>query len=237
VDADIGRLLDEATAIKEPQGLDVPVDVVATCLVAIPMIVSRISELPASRGYEPMLVEAGWDPVWARGMAALLVRHGKRRARESSWKRPVFDAIRFLAQRERQTRAILPRSKLLLDAWKETSIIETSFDDAGVRETEFITLLESAVTGGDVGRKRITEIAAAVLPVLSLKRGPKISAPSAAYEFFLENTSGSSIKRCPRSRRNRGMEYVGPLTEATRREFRAPNFDSRPAHRRRIQAS
>jgi hypothetical protein len=236
MDADIGRLLDEATAIKERLGLNAPVDVVATYMALIPIIVSKISELPASQGYEPMLVEAGWNPIVARATAALLVRHGRRCAEESSQQRPICDAIRFLAQRERQTRAILPRAKLLLRAWEETSIIETMFVDGNESDFEFIHLLESAVTGREIDRKRIKEIAAKLLPSISLNRGPKISAPSAAHEFFLENTSGYSIKRRPRSRRNRGMEYVDPLTEATRREFGASNFDPRPAHRRRKAA-
>jgi hypothetical protein len=90
MDADIGRLLDEATAIKERLGLNAPVDVVATYMALIPIIVSKISELPASQGYEPMLVEAGWNPIVARATAALLVRHGRRCAEESSQQRPIW---------------------------------------------------------------------------------------------------------------------------------------------------
>jgi hypothetical protein len=58
----------------------------------------------------------------ARGLAELALRHGKRRARESKWYRPVFAAIRFLGGRERQRRAILSRAKVLLNACEETSI-------------------------------------------------------------------------------------------------------------------
>jgi hypothetical protein len=177
MDADIGRLLDEATAIKERLGLNAPVDVVATYMALIPIIVSKISELPASQGYEPMLVEAGWNPIVARATAALLVRHGRRCAEESSQQRPICDAIRFLAQRERQTRAILPRAKLLLRAWEETSIIETMFVDGNESDFEFIHLLESAVTGREIDRKRIKEIAAKLLPSIGFlkSKGQKFS--------------------------------------------------------------
>jgi hypothetical protein len=190
--ADIDRLLEEASAIKERMGLSVPVDIVATYMAMYVMFAEVASKLPASSGYEPLLVEAGWNRLAARGMAALLRRHGRRRARESKWHRPVFDAIRFLAQSQRQVRAILPRAKLILYAWKETSIIETLFDEAGLRDTtfEFINLLESAVNRRDVDRKRITEIAASVLPFVSINRGPKITAPSAAYEFCVGGPEG-----------------------------------------------
>src|SRR5271167_2225541 len=61
----------------------------------------------------------------SRGMAKLAVRHGRQCANESKWRRPVVDAIRFLAGRQRQRRAIIRRAQLLLRAWNETSIIET----------------------------------------------------------------------------------------------------------------
>jgi len=107
---------------------------------------SRIAELPPSSGYEPVLVKNGSDPVLARGIAFLAVRIGRRLASESKRRRPVFDAIRFLAK-PRQKRAILSRAKILLAAWDETSIIETVFDEIGLQETEFIKLLQDIVQG------------------------------------------------------------------------------------------
>src|SRR5947209_11165873 len=103
---------------------------------------ARLSELPPSRGLEPFFIASGGNSIAARGLAALAVRSGKRQAKESKWYRPVFDAIRFLAIPGRKNSAILARAKLLVGAWKDTSIIETVFDKAGLRETEFIELLE-----------------------------------------------------------------------------------------------
>jgi hypothetical protein len=51
--------------------------------VTIGAMIVRIAELPNSAGYEPYLMERGWNPIAARGMAALMVRHGNRRADES----------------------------------------------------------------------------------------------------------------------------------------------------------
>jgi hypothetical protein len=195
--------------------------------------VVRISELPPSRGYEPLLIANGWNPIAARGLAAIAVRSGKRQAKESKWHRPVYDAIRFLAVPGRQKRAIMARVNVLVAAWKETSIIETAFDKAGLHETEFINLLEATSRGKHVDYRHLAKIAAEIAPHLSLSRGPKISAPSAALEFLLEDGAPELVKkRRPYSRHNRSEEYCDALTEATRREFATPHFDSRSARRR-----
>jgi hypothetical protein len=153
---------------------------------AIPgVVIMKMTELPPSRGYEPLLIQYGVNHIASRAMARIVIRHGERRAAESGWHRQVFDAIRFLAERDRQRHAIFRQAQLLLAAWKETSIIETAFDDIGLDETEFIGLLTALVEGRVVDCRRITEIAACVAPRLSLGRGPKISASSAAHEFFL----------------------------------------------------
>jgi hypothetical protein len=195
--------------------------------------VVRVSELPPSRGYEPLLIANGWNSIAARGLAAIAVRSGKRQAKESKWHRPVFDAIRFLAVPGRQKRAILARAKVLITAWKETSIIETIFDKAGLEVTEFINLLEATSKGESVDCRRLAKIAAEIAPHLSLSRGPKVSAPSAALDFLLESGASELIKaRRPYSRRSRSEEYCDALTEATRREFANSHFDSRSVRRR-----
>jgi len=189
-----------------------------------------LAEQPASPGYEPLFVESGWNPLVARGMARLAVRHGKRRANESKRRRPVFDAIRFLGERPHQWRAVRRCAELLLRAWSETSIIETIFDEAGIIETEFIRLLEAVVEGRDADCHRIMEIAAMLSSRLSLQRGPKVRAQSEAHEFILASCTKVSKKRSDSY--HRPAEYVDALTEATRREFNDPDFDPRPARRR-----
>ena len=199
---------------------------------AVGKVLQHVAQLPPSPGYEPLLIASGWNPLAARGMAKLAVRHGKRRAKESKWRRPVFDAIRFLAEPKRQRRAILRCAKLLLRAWKETSTIESTFNEIGLTETEFIRLLESVVEGREADCHRITEIAAMVSPRLSLPRGPKVSVPSAAHEFILASGIEILSRQRPDAYQHRSAEYVDALTEATRREFDVPDFDSRPARRR-----
>jgi hypothetical protein len=196
------------------------------------LVIMKMTELPPSRGYEPLLIQYGVDHIASRGMARIVIRHGKRPAAESGWHRQVFDAIRFLAERDRQRNAIFRRARLLLAAWEETSIIEAAFDDIGLDETEFIGLLKTLVEGRVVDCTRIMEIAARVAPHLSFGRGPKISASSTAHEFFL--AALVPIKEAHAYTWSTLEEnFTDPVTKATRVEFDEPDFDPRPAHRRR----
>jgi hypothetical protein len=186
-----------------------------------------------SQGYEPFPVEAGFQPLMARGFAKLIVRRARRIAKESKRRRPVFDALRFLAHRDRQPRAILPRAKLLMVAWHGTSIIETVFAEAGFDEFEFIDLLKAAVAGQPVNYGRVRQIAALVQPHLSARRGPTTRAASIAHEFCLSQPQiAQHLKRRSPKGRPDCAEYLDALTQATRREFGLLDFDPRPAGRR-----
>jgi hypothetical protein len=185
-----------------------------------------------SPGYEPLLMSAGWGQMAARGMAKLAVRHGRRRAEESKWQRGVVDAIRFLARRKRQRRAILSRARYLLQAQNESTIIGSIFGATDIFEGEFMHLLKRATEGRQVDYQRITDIAASIAPYLPANRGPKVSAASAAHEFLLNPEIDLSAARRPVAYQDRAAEYVGPLTAATRLEFDNTDFDSRSARRR-----
>ena len=185
-----------------------------------------------SPGYEPLLLEGGWNPLAARGMAKLAVRHGKRVAAERPYERGVAQAIRFLAKRPCQHRAIVKCAKVLVHACVETSLVDTLFDKAKLDEAEFITLLRRALDGHYVDRQRLTDIAAAVAPYISIKRGVKITAASAAHEFLFREELELSLRRRPYLGRRRKGAYCDPRTEATRLEFNQPTFDSRPARKR-----
>jgi hypothetical protein len=98
-------------------------------------------------------------------------------------------------------------------------------------KSEFIGLLESVVEGREVAWRRITEIAAAVAPFLSIPRGRKTSAASAAHEFLLDEA--------PSLTHVHGYtwdpvadDFSDRPTQAIRREFGCANFDPRPSRRR-----
>jgi hypothetical protein len=191
----------------------------------------RIALLPPSSGYERLLIENEYDPIVARSLAYVAVRFGTRQAKESRRVRPIHDALRFLTKPRRKG-AIFTRAKTILAAWEQSSIVETIFDEAGLRETEFINLLKAVVSREHVDYQRLTEIAADLAPRLSLTLGPKISAASASHGFILEHEIKLTKRRQPHSRKDRTAENCDALTEATRREFAEPDFDSRPARRR-----
>jgi hypothetical protein len=192
---------------------------------------ASLRHAPPSKGYEPALAEEGFHELIARDIAKLAVRAGNREAKEGKLRRPVFDAIKFLAT-PRQRRAILSRCKLILAAWNDTSIVETLFSNAGQSETEFVKLLEAIVQGRAADLGRLEQICAGIASTLSLDRGPKVSASSAAHEFLLESGISLTKKRLPYGRRDRTASNDDPLTEATRVEFGIPDFDSRPSRRR-----
>ena len=96
---------------------------------------------------------------------------------------------------------------------------------------EFAEALKGAATGDVVACERVTAIAAILLPHLSNPPGPKISAASAAHEFFLEVQAEDAMS--PGYTWNPiDQEFVDEMTVATRREFADPDFDPRPAYRR-----
>jgi hypothetical protein len=193
-------------------------------------VIEYLDELPASTGYEPLLVAAGWNRVAARGLAALAHRRGKRIATESEWRRQAVNAIRFLT-RKRQVRAVRKRAEVLIKA-SQTTTVETIFSEAGLDESEFLFLLRSVVEGRPVDYQRISEIAALISPRLTVPRGPRVRIASTVHEFFLNPEIGLAPRRRPFAYRNRAAEYVSPLTAATRLEFGVPDFDPRPARRR-----
>ena len=191
-----------------------------------------VAKSPPSPGYEPFFVRRGVDPVLARMMARLLVRRGRRIEAESQRHREVVEAVQFLAKPARKRSSIACRAGILLAAWDETSIIEAIFDRASLnRVMEFVEALKGAASGEDIGRQRAFEIATILLPYLSNPPGPKISAASAAHEFFLEDPGGVAMLH-GYTWSDLQDDFVDEATEATRREFSDDDFDPRPAYRR-----
>jgi hypothetical protein len=190
-----------------------------------------VAALPPSPGYEPLLIKRGVDPILARAIAHLIVHRGTRVARETKSLPAVVDAIRFLAKPKRRRAAISRRAKTLLAAWADTSVIETIFEDAGMVEFEFIELLEAFTNGDDAAWRRISEIAAELVPHLEVPRGPKVSAASATHELFLQGaTRFTGVRAFTYSELNE--DYTDPLTRATRTEFGDKDFSPRAAWRR-----
>jgi hypothetical protein len=185
-----------------------------------------------SAGYEPFLMKMSLDQSAARGIANFVTRRAKQHAKDSKLDNRVLRDIRFLAKGPRQRPALVRCAQRLHDGWKATPIVGDILSQAGVDEFKFMGLLELVAKGQEVDVRRLTEIAARAVPRLSTRRGPKIGAASAAHEFFLNDKLGITRKPWPKNHENRPAEYVDALTVATRREFKNPDFDPRPAQRR-----
>jgi hypothetical protein len=153
----------------------------------IDFLFRRAAAAPPSRGYEPWLVAHNCNRLVARMMAALIVRRANGLAKDNVPRSKVIEALKLLADCQPQERAWRPRVTTLLVAWKETSIIETIFDDAGADVFEFIRQLEDAAKGQSHACDRLSAIAASVIPYVRTTRGPKVAVESYAHEFFLED--------------------------------------------------
>jgi hypothetical protein len=195
-------------------------------------IVRRVQETPPSPGYESWLVAHGVHPLFGRTLAGLTVRSGNRVAKDRARLPTVASAIKFLASPGHHHGSISRRVAVLLAAWKETSVVETIFDTAGLDVFEFVRLLESYSAGNETEYPRLREIAASLAPHLPVRRGPKISAASAAHEFFLKNVVAELETRHAYTWDAYQGKCTDSATEATRREFSRPSFDPRPAYRR-----
>jgi hypothetical protein len=155
-----------------------------------------LKESPASPGYEPYLVQQlRADPLVARAMAKLLVRHGNRVAAERRREPEAVKAIRFLARPDRRDKAFDRKVAILLSAAEETTAIETLFRKSGVDETEFIKALEKAADGDSMARNRVVEIAATMAPVMVVSRGRPVSAATAAHTLLVEGLSQAGYAR------------------------------------------
>jgi len=106
----------------------------------------KVSELPTSRGYEPMLQEHGFNPISARGLAHLLVKSGKRQAKEERLRPTVVKALRRLATSFTGTTSI-ERARYLLQVADDSSIVDTICCEVGLREMDLLPLLQAVVDG------------------------------------------------------------------------------------------
>jgi hypothetical protein len=97
---------------------------------------------------------------------------------------------------------------------------------------DLLPSLADLVAGNLVNQQRITVLVGKLGPALSVPRGPKISAASAAHEFLLEQGMPAKLGCSAYTLSDSEDDFIDPLTQATRREFSDPDFDPRPAHRR-----
>jgi hypothetical protein len=204
-------------------------DVLRTRLLAVAYLLD-ISRSPASPGYEPLLVKRGENPLLARVKAYLTVHEGRRIADESRRYREVVAAIRFLARPNRSRWAVNRKIALLFAASRETRIIRAIFIEANLSDSTLINMLPSAAQGDEMAIERILEIARMAAPRIRIRRGPKVTAASAAHELFLEKHGIVGASAYTYS--DLEGDFIDKATQATRLEFPGAPFGPQPASRR-----
>jgi hypothetical protein len=188
------------------------------------------SRCPASRGYEPLLIKRGENPLLARVKAFVAVDQSRKTADESRRRREVVTAIRFLAKPNRSRWAVNRKIALLLAASRETRVIRAIFTEAGLSDHILINLLPYAAEGGEMATDRILEIARMAAPRIRIRRGPKVTAASATHELFLEKSGIRGASAYSYSELE--GDFVDEATKATRLEFPGTRFRPQPASRR-----
>ena len=176
-------------------------------------------------------VELGYDRNWAGLLAAWVVATGRRKAQAAEMQLKVFEAIRFIAKPGRTKEPFLRQTRIILSACEDTALLDELFEDAPLRELEFIEHLRLAVEGDRLARQSATAIAAAAIKYrASVPRGPKVSPASAAHEYLLETLR--NFRSGAYTWSDIELVFTDQLTQATAEEFDEPGFDPRPPYRR-----
>ena len=191
----------------------------------------RRMKYPGDRGYVKFLTGLGYDRNWAGLLAAWVVATGRRKAQAAEMQLKVFEAIRFIAKPGRTKEPFLRQTRIILSACEDTALLDELFEDAPLRELEFIEHLRLAVEGDRLARQSATAIAAAAIKYrASVPRGPKVSPASAAHEYLLETLR--NFRSGAYTWSDIESVFTDQLTQATAEEFDEPGFDPRPPYRR-----
>jgi hypothetical protein len=191
----------------------------------------RLEAAPPVPGYEPMLIKRGHPPLMARGLSHWLRCASKDEVSKTTNARVVADTLRFLAKPGRAQSSISRKAGALLEVWNATAAaLSDVFQGSSISVFEFVEALEGAVRGEFAACRRVREVAAALGPGLSVRRGPKVTEASITHQLLLgcvANTAGpKSYTFNPVS-----GDFTDPLTRATRLAFGNSRFDPRPAFR------
>jgi hypothetical protein len=194
--------------------------------------VERLENAPPVKGYEPLLLADGYDPLEARLFAAVILRTGQRLHQEKLAEQRLAGAIAALGDAQgRGSLLISRRAKKLGEALGPS--VEVSLREAWAMAglPHSFNLLEKLVAMA-MDREadacqRLTEIARALRPELRDSRGRVPSLESATHEAFLALREKGAYTYDDVS-----GDMTDAATRATRVAMNAPNFDPRPAQRR-----
>ncbi len=195
--------------------------------------VEQLENAAPVKGYEPLLLADGYNPLEARFLAAATLTTGQRLQEEKLAEQRFAGALAALAEAQgRGSLLISRRAKRLGEALEESSVevpLCEAWAMAGLPDSFHLLekLVATAMDRDADACQRLTEIARALRPALRDPRGRVATLESATHEAFL-------------ALREKGAytydDVLGDITDASTRATRvamnAPDFDPRPAQRR-----
>src|SRR5579863_606621 len=199
---------------------------------ARPQIVECFDRLDRAEpvpGYEPYFVDLGYHPLAARLMGRILVQGAADDVASLNTRRPVAEAIRFIAKPQRCAKAIVKKAEFLVRFGSTLNRLD-AFAKTDCNSTNFLVSLQGVLRGQADAIESARRQAQSVAPHLRLRRGPKIRVASYAHQAILE--SRSLLRGASYTWDAFREDFTDPLTTATRTAFNEPNFDPRPALRR-----
>jgi len=199
---------------------------------ALPQIVECFDRLDRAEpvpGYEPYFVDLGYHPLAARLMGRILVQGAADDVASLNARRPVVEAIRFIAKPQRRAKAIAKKAEFLVRFGSTLDRLD-AFAKTDCNSTNFLLSLQGVLRGEPDAIESAHRQAQCVAPHLSLRRGPKIRVASYAHQAILQ--SRSLLRGASYTWDAIREDFTDSLTTATRTAFNEPNFDPRPALRR-----
>jgi hypothetical protein len=193
--------------------------------------VERLERIPPAPGYEPLLIARGQHPLVARMMSYAIIKFSAEAASEDRMERKAVDAIRFLAKPGRRKRAVSRRVDWLVHDWDGASGLTRLRGGDIISLHDFTSALESFARGDPGAREHLTQTAAAIVPLLSVRRGRRASRATIAHQMFL-SIFRVMVGSASYTWGSAQEDFTDPLTRATRLAFGDPDFDPRPAFRR-----
>ena len=194
---------------------------------ALPRIVEYFDRLDRAEpvpGYEPLFIDRGYHPLVARLIGRMIVQGAADDVASLNARRPVAEAIRFIAKPQRRVKAIVKKAEFLMRAGSTLNRLD-AFAKTDCNSTNFLVSLHGVLRGEADAIESARRQAQCVAPHLRLRRGPKIRVASYAHQALLQQLLRGASYTWDAIRE----DFTDPLTTATRTAFNEPNFDPRPA--------
>ena len=214
-------------------GLEGQLDKATPLFFRLGRALEEIGRSPPIEGYEAFLIEQGRDPFESRFLARVLIKCGAESCREQAAERKLASAIGRLVKCHDRSPLVISRRAKSLRLVLNKAAVEAPLGEAlatagfaGAMDS-LKELIDQAVNRDTAACRQLIEISQALHPHLADPRGRAPTVASATHELLLD-----LLKRTFTYDPIEG-DFTDGATRATRVAMYSPNFDPRPACRRR----